>query len=267
MIQAEGLSKEFANGVQALQQLRLSIREGEMAALLGPSGAGKTTLLRLLNGALRPTSGQLAVLGHDISTLNGRDLRELRRRVAFIPQSFHVVPRLSTIHNVLMGRLGQLPTIPSLVNLIHPSKAELLRVFHALEAVDLVDKAEEPAEVLSGGQQQRVAIARALIQEPEIVLADEPVASVDIATATDVINMLLRLNSTQGMTVLVSLHQVHLALKHFPRIIGLSQGRLVYDGPPDELRTKDLYQQGEDEGDEKRTVFESLYPNHPSTTL
>ena len=267
MIRAEGLCKEYSNGVQALQELNLSIQQGEVVGILGPNGAGKTTFLRLLNGTLRPTSGQLEVLGHTISTLNGRELRELRRRVAFIPQSHHVVPRLSTIHNVLIGRLGRLPTLRSLINLVHLSKSELRRAYWALELVDLADKAQELADTLSGGQQQRVAIARALIQDPDIILADEPVASLDIATAKDILDLLIRLNLTQGKTVVVSLHQVHLALEYCPRIVGLSKGRLSYDGPPHGLKETDLYQQEEDPSDGNRAAYDPFLQDSSSTAV
>ncbi len=241
MIRAENLAKRYADGTQALRGVTATIGPGEMVGLLGPSGAGKTTLLRLLYGALRPSAGQLQVMGRGMGQLSPRILRDLRRQVAVIPQSHYVIPNASVLHNVFIGRLGDLTAGRSLLYLARMPFTEVMRAYHALERVGLAGELFTRAEVLSGGQQQRVAVARALVQQPSLILADEPVASVDVRTAECVLDILRELNR-QGKTVVMSLHQVDFALAYCSRLLGLNGGRIVYDGPPDEMKALEIYQ-------------------------
>lgn len=241
MIKAENLVKYYPNGTLALKSFSVTVSPGEMVGLVGPSGAGKTTFLRMLNASLRPTSGELDVLGHSINQINGSHLRSLRHRLSYIPQNYYVLPVLSVLHNVLMGRLGHLSTIKSLLALVRIPQGELERAYEALAKVGLEDKAESRASELSGGQQQRAALARALVQDAEVIAADEPVASVDIATAEGIMQLLQKLNREEGKTIIVSLHQIDLAREFCPRLIGISSGRLVYDGPPPGLTKEMIY--------------------------
>ncbi len=262
MIRAEDLTKRYADGTLALQGVTVVIRPGEMVGLLGPSGAGKTTFLRLLYGALQPTAGRLEVLGNPMGQLSPAALRRLRRRVAVISQSHHVIPNLSVLHNVLIGRLGHLSTGRSLLALARTPPEEVQRAYRALAWVGLAEELFTRAEALSGGQQQRVAVARALVQGASLILADEPVASVDVRTAETVLEVLRELHQ-QGKTVVLSLHQVDFALAYCTRLLGLNGGRLVYDGPPKEIEGLEIYRTEEEVRDDhgrapafERTVFE-----------
>jgi phosphonate transport system ATP-binding protein len=234
-IQATGLAKTYAGGVVGLRGLDLTIAQGEMVGLLGPSGSGKTTLFRLLVGALRPTGGHLAVLGQPMDLARTADLRCLRRRLGLVYQQHNLVPSLSVAQNVLLGRLGRVSLVRALGWLVHLSAADRAAVFRVLADLDIPEKLYTRVDELSGGQQQRVALARALLDPPELLLADEPIASVDAATATLVMERLQRLNREQGTTVLVSIHQAEFAHRYCPRVLLLAHGALAYDGPPNAL--------------------------------
>jgi phosphonate transport system ATP-binding protein len=236
-IRAEGLVKTYAGGVVGLRGLDLTIARGEMVGLLGPSGSGKTTLFRLLVGALRPSRGHLAVLGQALEDARTPDLRRLRRRLALVYQQHNLVPSLSAAQNVLLGRLGRVPLARALVWLVHLGAADRAAAFAVLSDLGIGEKLYSRVDELSGGQQQRVALARALLDPPELLLADEPIASVDAATATLVLERLQRLNRERGTTVLVSLHQADFAHRYCPRVLVLAHGALVYDGPPAGLPT------------------------------
>ncbi len=240
MIRAQNLTKRYGDGTLALVEVSLTVEPGEMVGLLGPSGAGKTTLLRLFYGALRPSAGRLEVMGRSMDQLQPAILRRLRRQVAVIPQSHHVIPHTSVLHNVLIGRLGYLSTGRSLLGLARPTRREVMRAQSALERVGLGGELLTRAEVLSGGQQQRVAVARALVQDASLILADEPVASVDVRTAETVLDVLRDLNR-QGKTVVMSLHQVDFALAYCSRLLVLDGGRLLHDGSPDEIQGLEIY--------------------------
>lgn len=203
-----------------------------MVGLLGPSGTGKTTLLRLINGAIRPTGGSLRVLGQDVGTLKGAALRTHRRRVATIAQQHSLVPRATALHNILLGRLGHVPLWQALWSAAIPSAAERQAALSVVSRLGLPDVLDVPVDLLSGGQQQRIAVARALLHGGEIVLADEPVASVDQETAHLILETLRRLALEEQRTVLVSLHQRAFALRYCTRLVTLDHGTIVYDGPP-----------------------------------
>jgi len=217
--------------VEALRSVSLSVCPGEKVALVGPSGAGKSTLLSLLNGSLNPTCGEVCVLGRSLATLSGSQRRSLQRQVGTVYQQHHLVANLPVIHNVNAGHLGRWPLWKSLWSLVWPQQVEAAR--QALTQLGLADKLYARTDRLSGGQQQRVALARVLVQAPAIVLADEPVASVDPARSHDIMTLLTTLVSELGedRTLLVSLHDVDLAKAYCDRIIGLRQGHLVFDLP------------------------------------
>ena len=261
-ITADGLGKRYPNGVTALRDVSITVRAGEVIGLLGRSGSGKTTLFRLLVGALRPTGGQLSVLGTDVSTAHGASLRALRRRIAWVTQQHNLVPSLSTAHNVLLGQIGREPLWRVLLRLLWLPERDRRTAFDVLNELGIADKLYERADDLSGGQQQRVAVARAILGKPELVLADEPVASVDARTAEEVLMALLRLNAQHDATVLLSLHQPEVALRLCPRIVVLERGSIVFDGPPEGIDQGRLYQLADDTDtkEERSAERAELYP-------
>jgi phosphonate transport system ATP-binding protein len=219
----------YTGGVQALTGLDLEIAEGEFVVIVGLSGAGKSTLIRTVNGLVPLTSGKVTVGDRDVTALSTRQLRSLRADIGMIFQQFNLVTRTSVLNNVLMGRLHRVPTWRSLLGWYGSDETEL--AMQALERVEIVDKAYTRASNLSGGQQQRVGIARALAQQPTVMLADEPVASLDPPTSRAVMRDLQRINRELGITTLVNLHFLDLAREFADRIIGLRSGELVFDGP------------------------------------
>ncbi len=242
IVRVEGLRKIYPNGTVGLDGLTVEIGSGEMVGILGSSGAGKTTLFRLLNGTLYPTGGQLEVLGQRLDGRLGRgDLRKLRTRLALVSQHHNVIPSLSVLNNILIGRLGQVGTARSLLSLVRPSQHERQLALEALALVSLPDRLYHRAEDLSGGQQQRVAIARAMAQGAELLLADEPIASVDMRNAGLLLDLFRRLNEELGVTVVMNLHQLDFAVRYCRRILVLKAGRLAYDGSPEDLQDFDIY--------------------------
>lgn len=233
-----GVGKTYTNGFQALRNIDLRIDPGEQVALIGSSGAGKTTLFRLLNCTLRPTVGTMTIGEIDSTTLHGRRLRHVRRTIGTIYQQHNLVPRLRVMHNVLAGHLGRWSVLRALCSLLRP--LDLHTAVQALQQVGLVDRIFQRTDLLSGGEQQRVAIARVLVQDPAIILADEPVASLDPALSEHIVRQLVDVAGQQQKTLLVSLHNVQLALAYFPRILALQHGRLVFDGKPAELSSAAL---------------------------
>lgn len=229
-----GLEKHFPNGVAALRGVDLAIEPGSFVVILGPSGAGKSTLLRCINGLETPTAGAVTVRDLPVTQ---RNLRAIRTEVAMVFQSFNLVGRLNVMANVLCGRLGKRSTLGSLFYLMRPEDRAVAE--RALARVGLTDRAWERADRLSGGQQQRVGIARALAQEPAIMLADEPVASLDPATSEEILDLLREIQQRDRITLVVSLHQVDYAKQYAERIIGLNDGEVVYDGTVDGL-TEDV---------------------------
>ena len=228
MIEIRGLAKSYGDH-QALQDVSLSIRPGEFVVVLGPSGAGKSTLLRCINRLIEPTDGDIVVDGTSLSS-NRRDLRLLRRNVAMIFQQHNLVKRLSVLKNVLVGRMADLSPILSSLQLF--PEADVKIAMHCLEQVAMSHKARNRADALSGGEQQRVGIARALAQQPKFMLADEPVASLDPKTSRIVLNYLKKSCKESNIAVLCNLHQIDYALEFAERVVGLSAGRVVYDGAP-----------------------------------
>jgi phosphonate transport system ATP-binding protein len=231
------VTKDFAE-TRALDAVDLAVPAGQMLAILGASGSGKSTLLRTLNGLVVPTSGTVNVLGCDVTTARGQQMRKLRCGVGFIFQQFGLVARLSVMENVLSGALGRI-RFPRAGVVAYPRQLRLDALGH-LERVGLADRAFQRSDTLSGGQQQRVAIARTLMQNPTVLLADEPVASLDPESSASVMSLLLEICQEKGLTVIASLHQVELARGWADRLVGMSQGRVVLDGSPKDLSSDDL---------------------------
>ncbi|QNG20605.1 phosphonate ABC transporter ATP-binding protein [Rhodococcus triatomae] len=228
-IALDGVTKDFGPRVRALDDVSMTVFPGEVVTLLGLSGSGKSTLLRLLNGLHVPTGGTVSVLGQDVGTARGGELRALRRKVGFVFQQFHLVGSMSALENVCAGALGSLRG-PRIGLLTYPRSVRLAAM-EQLDRVGLADQAFQRADTLSGGQQQRVAVARALVQRPRILLADEPVASLDPESSAQVMALISRVASEDDLTVLCSLHQVELALSFGHRLIGLRAGKMVLDKP------------------------------------
>ncbi len=242
MLEIRNLNKIYPGGVHALKDVSFTVEEGEFVVLIGLSGSGKSTLLRCINRLVEPTSGQIIWNGQDITAADHKQLRLIRRNIGMIFQQFNLVKRLSVITNVLTGRLGYVSQWRSLLNYWTPE--EKRQALANLERVGIADQAWKRADELSGGQQQRVAIARALMQEPKMILADEPVASLDPATSHSVMKYILELNRKDGITVICSLHFLSLAREYGTRIIALRDGHVVFDGKPDEIddkRFKEIY--------------------------
>jgi len=232
MLRIENLVKEYPGGIRALEDVSIEVRDGEFVVLIGLSGSGKSTLLRCINRLVEPTSGRILLDDLDISAAKASDLRKVRRNIGMIFQQFNLVKRSSVLTNVLTGRLGYVSQWQGL--LAHFGEEDYRRALVNLERVGLRDRAHQRADRLSGGQQQRVAIARALMQEPKIMLADEPVASLDPATSHSVLKYLQQINR-EGMTVICSLHFLSLARTYGTRVIALKAGRLMFDGKPSEI--------------------------------
>lgn len=232
VVEVRDLDKRF-DRTHALQGVDLTIDRGEIVVLLGLSGSGKSTLLRHLDGLETPSAGSVRVLGEEVPRLTGRRLRALRGKVGFVFQQFELVPSLTVLENVLTGALATLRG-PRLGLWSYPRRLKLAALGH-LDRVGLLDRAYQRADTLSGGQQQRVAIARALMQEPEILLADEPVASLDPESSEQVMALIREIAMDAGLTVVCSLHQVDLALSWGDRIVGLRGGKLVLDTPTEGL--------------------------------
>ena len=238
MIEIKDASKVYKNGTRAMDHINLTINDGDYLCIIGLSGAGKSTLLRSINRLNEITEGEILIDGKSITKANKKELKELRTHIGLISQQFNLVKRSTVQKNVLSGKLGTYGTFKSVFGLF--SKEEYELVNEVLKKVGLEDKLHSRCDELSGGQQQRVCIARTLFQEASIILADEPVASLDPVTSNKVLSDLQMINQTFGRTVIVNIHSVELA-KHFAtRIIGLQDGKLVFDGKPEELTDEKL---------------------------
>jgi len=229
MIEFDHVSKVYANGTVGLDDVTLTIQDGEFVAIIGRSGAGKSTLLRTVNRMHQITSGKLTVNGTDVSALSGKRLRKFRRGIGMVFQSFNLVTRTSVIKNVLSACVPDMPFWRVLLGAFR--KEDKIKALESLEKVGILDKAYVRADQISGGQQQRVALARTLTQDPQIILADEPVAALDPVTARQVMQDFVRINQEMGISILLNIHHVELALEYADRIIGIRSGRIVYDGP------------------------------------
>jgi phosphonate transport system ATP-binding protein len=242
IIEISKLHKIYSSGTHALQGIDLQVKEGEFLILLGLSGSGKSTLLRCLNRLIEPTSGSITIDGEDVIQAKGFKLRRIRRRIGMIFQQFNLIKNLSSLANVLSGKLGYVSLWHALT--FRQRKADVQIAHENLQRVGLENFGDNKTRNLSGGQQQRVAIARALMQNPKLILADEPVASLDPATADSVMKYLGELNKKDNMTVICSLHFLSLARKYGTRVVALKDGQIVFDGTPaeiDERKFKDIY--------------------------
>ncbi|MES1051664.1 phosphonate ABC transporter ATP-binding protein [Bacillus thuringiensis] len=232
MIEFRNVSKVYPNGTKGLNNINLKIQKGEFVVMVGLSGAGKSTLLRSVNRLHEITEGEIIIEGESITAAKGKGLRRMRRDIGMIFQSFNLVKRLTVLKNVLAGRIGYHSTLRTTLGLFPKEDVEL--AFQALKRVNILEKAYARADELSGGQQQRVSIARALAQEAKIILADEPVASLDPLTTKQVLNDLKKINEDFGITTIVNLHSIDLARQYATRIIGLHAGEIVFDGSVEE---------------------------------
>jgi len=240
MIEFENVDVTYRGGLRALKNVSLTIGAGELVVVVGLSGAGKSTMLRTINGLVPITAGSIRVDGVQVESASPRELRALRSNIGMIFQTFNLVNRTTVINNVLMGRLAAVPRWRSLLGLWPNEDRE--KALEALERVEIVEKAYVRASDLSGGQQQRVGIARALAQDPVVLLADEPVASLDPVTSHTVMSDLRRINRELGITTLINLHFLDLARTYGKRLIGLRDGELVYDGDLSDV-TEDTFRQ------------------------
>ncbi|NCN26942.1 phosphonate ABC transporter ATP-binding protein [bacterium] len=233
ILSIKNLEKTYPNGVRALKGVSFDVKKGEFLVVIGLSGSGKSTLLRCLNRLHDPTGGEVLFENKDIAKIQGHEVRDIRKQMGMIFQHFNLIPRHTVLSNVMMGRLGYTSTLASLFGKFDPkAKEEALRY---LDLVGIGSKAHIRADQLSGGQQQRVAIARALAQNPKVLLADEPVASLDPATCHTVMDYLRKVNQELGITIICNLHFLSLVRQYATRVIALKDGELVYEGDPKEI--------------------------------
>jgi len=242
MLKVQNLSKLYDGGVQALKDVSFEVPNGQFLAVIGLSGSGKSTLLRCINRLVEPTDGKIFWNDADITAASEEDMRFIRRKIGMVFQHFNLVARSTVLTNVLAGRLGYVNPFWSLINKF--PKTDYEKATHELNRVGIADKMSNRADELSGGQQQRVGIARAMMQDPEMILADEPVASLDPVLAHSIMTYLEQINNEEGVTVLCSLHFLDLVHRYADRVIALNEGRLVFDGLPQEIddqKFKDIY--------------------------
>ncbi len=224
------LRKEYRAGAPVLHGISLDIAGRGITVVIGPSGTGKSTLLRCINRLVDPTAGEILFLGRDLAKLSGQPLREARRRIGMVFQEYNLVERLSVIENVLTGRLGYVPVWRAWLRKF--PAADVDRAFHLIDEVGLGEFALSRADRLSGGQRQRVGIARALMQEPDLILADEPTSSLDPKTSVEIMELIARRAGERNIPAIVNMHNVELARRFADRIIGMAKGKAVFDGPP-----------------------------------
>mgnify|MGYP005773907577 FL=1 len=233
ILKFDNVSKHYPNGVHALKGVSFTVREGEFVSVIGPSGSGKSTLLRAINRLIPISGGTVWLDGQAVSALRGKGLRQLRRKVGMIFQNYNLVYSLSVLQNVLHGRLGYMSGLKGVFGLY--SEEDKQEGLDLLEELGLADFAYNRASDLSGGQKQRVGIARAIIQGPKLLLCDEPIASLDPSSAKTIMDLLRDMTQRRNIACIVNLHQLDVALKYSTRIIGLSKGEIVFDGPPEQL--------------------------------
>jgi phosphonate transport system ATP-binding protein len=236
----KGLVKEYVPGKPVLRGINLAIAPQGITAVIGPSGTGKSTLLRCINRLVEPTAGEILLNGQDLVPLRGRGLRMARRRIGMVFQEYNLVERLTVMENVLSGRLGYVSLWQAWMR--RYPEADIARAFSLLDAVGLPEQATRRADALSGGQRQRVGIARALMQQPELLLADEPTSSLDPRTAVEIMELMTGLSTSARVPLVVNIHNVDLARRFAQRIIGMAGGEIVFDGPPEALQPEHLRQ-------------------------
>jgi len=238
MIKFENVSVTYPGGVEALKDLNLEIKDGDFIIIVGLSGAGKSTLLRTVNNLVKPSTGSVYLEGKNVTSAKKKELKKIRSQIGMIFQTFNLVNRSTVLKNVLTGRLSNISTIRSILGLWPKDQKEM--AFEALNQVEILEKAYVRASNLSGGQQQRVGIARALSQKPKVMLADEPVASLDPITSRVVMSYLKKINNELGITTIVNLHFLDLAKDFGDRLIGLRDGKLVFDGNVNDVSDEDF---------------------------
>jgi len=232
-IEVRGLSKEYRRGVPVLRDVSIAFPDRGITAVIGPSGTGKSTLIRCINRLVEPTAGEILFHGRDITQLRRRELREMRRRIGMVFQEYNLVERLSVMENVLSGRLGYVTPLKAWLRK-YP-QADINAAFDLLDTVGLTAHANQRADALSGGQRQRVGIARAVMQQPELLLADEPTSSLDPKTSVEIMELLVSIAESRNIPVILNIHNVPLARRFAGHIIGMSGGKVVYNGPPEGL--------------------------------
>ena len=232
MLEIKNLTVEYGN-FRAIDNVSFTIKDGEFVAVIGSSGGGKSSLMKAINLLVKPKSGSIKIDDEEMTALSSRKLRMERRKIGFVFQDYNLIDRLSVIENVLTGRLGYKSSLKSLLGIF--SKEEYENAEKALEKVGLSEKLFVRGDELSGGQKQRVAIAKALVQEPKIILADEPVASLDVNSSKIIMEYFKEINRVQGITVIINIHDVNIALKYADRVIALKKGKIVFDGKGSEI--------------------------------
>jgi phosphonate transport system ATP-binding protein len=238
LLRIENLSKTYRTGDKALDDVSFEVPAGQVVGLIGPSGAGKSTLIRCINRLVEPTAGNVYLNDLNVTSLSRGDLRQARRRIGMIFQEYALVERLTVMENVLSGRLGYVPFWRSFMRRF--PEDDVAQAFRLLDRVGLTDHADKRADALSGGQRQRVGIARALEQDPELLLVDEPTASLDPKTSRQIMRLILEICEESGLPAIINIHDVVLAQSFTQRIIGLRAGKMVFDGPPADLDDKAL---------------------------
>ncbi len=233
MLEIKNLTKVYDDGTVALKDVSFSVKDGEFLVVIGLSGSGKSTLLRCINRLINPTEGEIIWNGINLTNLTGDDLRKARRKIGMVFQHFNLVKRSSVYQNIISGRLGYSKTIPSMVGRF--SDSDVKKAHSVIQRLGITDQVHKRADELSGGQQQRVGIARALMQEPELILADEPVASLDPVLAHSILGIIERLNVEDGLTVICSLHYLDLVQRYATNVVGLKEGKIVYQGTKDDI--------------------------------
>lgn len=247
LLEVKNVSKHFGNGTKALSNIDFTVKEGEFVSIIGPSGAGKSTLLRCINRMIDASSGEIIFDNDHVYKVNKRELKKVRRKIGMVFQHYNLVNRLSVIENTLHGRLGYKSTLAGILGLY--SEEEKLQAAKLLQILGLEDLIYKRSDQLSGGQKQRVGIVRALIQNPKLLLCDEPIASLDPNSSKVIMDHLRDICTSMGITVVVNLHQVDVALKYSDRIIGVNSGKVVFNGTTQNITSNDIHQiYGSDEG-------------------
>jgi phosphonate transport system ATP-binding protein len=248
LLEVKDVSKQYGSDAFALSHVNFSVKEGEFVSIIGPSGAGKSTLLRCINRMVDASSGEINFDGVNVQQLNKKDLRSLRTKIGMIFQHYNLVNRMSVIENVLHGRLGYKSTFMGALGIY--TEEEKQQAVKIIRSLGLEPQMYKRCDQLSGGQKQRVGIARALIQDPKLLLCDEPIASLDPSAAKIIMDHLRNISTSMGITILINLHQVDVALKYSDRVIGVNKGGIIFNGTPKDITAEEIYQiYGSEAGD------------------